>query len=266
MPDRRGAPTRGSRDARAGRPAREKRGILETLVMSSGVRRPATPLARKRLVDLCAEWLGLVEALRGAALPDPAGLRARALDLKARLEQSTREGGFTAADTEMAVFALVAFLDETVLNAEGAAREAWLSRPLQLELYGQNIAGEEFYDRLERLRREREGRIEALEVYYTCLALGFAGKYRLSGPERLQQLLAEVERDIAAVRRSSQQPLSPHGARQEELADSVAGGVPLWLSVVIFVPAVVLMWLVVGLISRAGAGHTANAIRSLLAH
>ncbi len=271
MPGRRDPPSRASRSGRPGRaPGRSergaKRGILETLSFEPSGRRSA-PAARRRLVDLCSEWLGLVVALRGVGtLPDPTSLRARALELKSKLEQQGREGGFTAADVETAVFALVAFLDETVLNAQGAARDAWQVKPLQLELYGQNIAGEEFFDRLDRLRREREGRIEALEVYYTCLALGFAGKLRLSGAERLQSVIAEVERDIAAVRKSGRAPLSPHGARQDELGDTVAAGIPIWLSFAIFVPALLLVWLVIALSARHGAGRAADAIRGLLSH
>jgi type VI secretion system protein ImpK len=244
-----------------------RRDALETMAYEPAPRRGSAAPARRRLVDLCAEWLGLVVALRGVGtLPDPAGLRARALDLKGKLEQAAREAGFTAADTEAAVFALVAFLDETVLNTQGTARDAWIAKPLQLELYGQSIAGEEFFDRLDRMRRDREARIEAVEVYYTCLALGFAGKFRMSGPERVQALVAEVERDIAAVRRAGRGPLSPHGESPDDLADNMGGGIPVWMALAGFAAAVLLTWFLLGLLARMGAGHAARVIRGLLAH
>jgi type VI secretion system protein ImpK len=261
MAGRRHPPARGARAPAA----KERRGILETLALEPGVRRAPAP--RRRLVDLCAEWLGLIVALRGvSSLPDPAGLRARVVDLKSRLEQTARDAGFSAADVEASVFALVTFLDETVLNAPGPARDVWIARPLQLELYGQMVGGEEFYERLEVLRRDRESRIEALEVYYTCLALGFAGKHRLSGPERIQAILAEVERDIAGVRRGGRGVLAPHASRHDELADVVAEGVPWWLSVAIFVPATLLAFVVVKLLSHAGAIGSARSISRLLEH
>ena len=259
------------RDPGRGRSAsrgQEHRGALETLVLQTGAgRRPsARPAgsARVHLVDQCSDLLSLAAAVRHASAPaDPAALRARALELRAQLEQGGREVGFQAADVEAASFALVALLDETVLKTRGPARDAWLMKPLQLELYGQTVAGEEFFERLEKLRRERGNRIEALEVYFACLGFGFGGRYNLAGPEKLSALMAEVGRDIAAVRGAPPRALSPHLAAEEEYADVAAGGVPIWLSSLLFALAVALVWIVVKLLALHGAGGTADLIGSL---
>lgn len=258
---------RASRGTRAGAP----RGVLETIVLSTfGRREPPAEArgsgsSRPHLVDLCAEWLALVQVVRSAGtIPDAAGLRARALELKSKLEREASAAGLGAVDVEAAVYALVAFLDEIVLNSAGAAREVWVSRPLQLELFGQNVAGEEFFDRLERMRREREPRIEALEVYFTCLALGFGGKFKGSGPERLQALVAEVARDVAAVRGARKAQLAPHAMAGDELTKAVAQGVPLWLSLAVFVPAMLLTYLAVHLWGRFQAHRAADTIHGLL--
>lgn len=240
---------------------------LETVVVTNAGRAPrADTGVRPRLVDLCAEWLTLIVTLsRAETLTDPAGLRARVMEIKARLEDAARRSGFSAADTEAATFALVAYLDETILNASGPARDTWLSKSLQLELYGQMVGGEEFFDRLDRLRRLREERIEALEVYFCCMAFGFAGKFKLSGPERIRSMLAEVERDIAAVRGSSQRPLAPHATRRDDFKEA-AQGIPMWISLLVFIPATLLVYLLIMLVSRVSAGGTAGAIRDLLVH
>jgi type VI secretion system protein ImpK len=260
-----------SRDRRPGRaaaPRAQRRGILETIVAGgSGRSGGGTPPPRARLVDLASEWFSTVIALkRVTLLPDADALRARALELKAKFEQEARDGGFSAADTEASVYAMVAFLDETVLNAAGPAREAWVSMPLQLQLFGQNVAGEEFFIRLDKMRRERDTRVEALEVYYCCLAFGFGGALRLLGPERLQSLLGEVERDVAAVRGTSKRALAPHAMRKDEGDDSVAAGIPVWITLAAFVVAVTLVWLLVLLVSSVAAGRAAGAIHGLLAH
>ena len=237
---------------------------LETVVVQSGQRVKSEAAVRPRLVDLCGEWLTLIVTLgRAESLPDPTGLRARTMEIKTRLDDASRLHGFSAADTEAASFALVAFLDETVLNSSGPARDQWLSKPLQLELYGQMVGGEEFFDRLDRLRREREERIEALEVYFCCMAFGFAGKFKLSGPERIRSLLAEVERDIAAVRGPSQRPLAPHATRRDAFKEA-AQGIPMWISLLVFIPATLLVYLLITLIARFTAGAAANAIRGFL--
>ena len=237
---------------------------LETVIVQSGQRVKVEAADRPRLVDLCGEWLTLIVTLgRAEALPDPTGLRARVMEIKSRLEDAASRHGFSAADAEAASFALVAFLDETILNSSGPARDQWLAKPLQLELYGQMVGGEEFFDRLDRLRREREERIEALEVYFCCMAFGFSGKYKLSGPERIRSLLAEVERDIAAVRGPSQRPLAPHATRRDAFKEA-AQGIPMWISLLVFIPATLLVYLLIMLVTRLSAGSAARAIQGFL--
>jgi type VI secretion system protein ImpK len=264
--DRRPPPAR--RSGAASSAERGRRSVTETVVVEVGSRRGSSAVSatpHERLIDNAAEWFGLVLALRAAGkLGDPAALRTRVLDLKTRFEAAA--SGFAAPDTEAAAYALIAFTDETVLSTQGAAVQVWQTRPLQLELYGRTVAGREFFERLERLRRDREARIEALEVYHACLALGFAGQYSLSGPEKIQGLLDETWRDIAAVRRGGHGALSPHGIRKTDAEASAAAGIPLWLSLGAFVVGVTLAWVVVFLLARHGAAGTAGAIHGLLGH
>lgn len=219
-----------------------------------------------RLVDLCSDWLSMVVALRQAPSPDlDAGLiRTRSLELKARLEQDGSRSGVNPVDVESASFALVAFLDESAIRAGGALRDAWFQRPLQLELFGTNRAGEEFFTRLDGLRRDREARIAALEVYACCLAFGFLGQLGMAGPERVKAVLTEVDNDIAAVRGTGRRPLAPHAARPDDAGGTIAGKFPIWLALAVFVPALVLSWLLVKLFAVLGANGTRNAIARLL--
>jgi type VI secretion system protein ImpK len=252
-----------------------RREVLETVVMEpsparararAGASREAPePSAATRLVDLAADWLAMIVAVRHATSPpDPQALRSRAMEHKGRLEARAKDAGFSASDVDAAVYALVAFLDESVLRTPGPARDAWIARPLQMELFGSNVAGEEFFTRLERLRRERETRIEALEVCYCCLAFGFVGRYGLSGPEKLSALLAEVEGDVAAVRGSGRGALAPHATRRESGVAAATGGLPMWLLLAVFLPAVALIWIVIRLLSFLHAGGAADAIKKLM--
>ncbi|MEO5618519.1 MAG: DotU family type IV/VI secretion system protein [Candidatus Eisenbacteria bacterium] len=219
-----------------------------------------------RLVDLCSDWLSMVVALRQAPSPnlDANLIRTRALELKARLEQDGARSRVNPVDVEAASFALIAFLDESAIRAGGALRDAWFQRPLQLELFGTNRAGEEFFTRLDGLRRDREARIEALEVYACCLAFGFQGQMGMAGPERVKAVLTEVDNDIAAVRGTGRRPLAPHAARPDDAGGNITGKFPIWLALAVFVPALVLTWLVVKLIAVFGANGARNAIARLL--
>lgn len=245
---------------------------METVVFEAGsAPRPAADeperaRAGTRLLDVAAEWLLATVALRGAGeLTDPVALRSRALELKSRFEQDARSAGIGQVDIDSATYSLVGFLDESVLRSRGAARDAWASRSLQLELYGQHIAGEEFFNRLDQLRKQRENRIQALEVAYACLTFGFIGRYGLSGPEKLQSLIGEVARDITAVRGEAHGPLGPHAQRREERVEAVGEQVPLWLSLAVFIPALILVWLIIFLIANGAAAGAARAISQLLA-
>jgi type VI secretion system protein ImpK len=244
----------------------ERRGILETFIGAPAVR-PSAPPPRPRLTDLAAEWFSMAVALRRVTLlPDAETLHARAIELKDKFRQEAGAAGFSAADIEAAVYALVVFLDETVLSASGPGRDAWIRRPLQLELFGSNVGGEEFFNRLDRLRRERDTHIEALEIYFCCLAFGFAGKYMLSGPERLQSFFSEVERDIAAVRGTGKRALAPHALRQDEFGDAVVAGFPILLALGVFVAGMLIVWLLVVLVSHFGAGRAVADIHKLVTH
>jgi type VI secretion system protein ImpK len=257
----------------AARPAGSSRGgdPLETVVIEAAPRRrgadrgaaAAVVSTKPRLVDLAADWLSTALAIGQAAeLPDANALRARAMELKTRFERDAGTHGFTAADVEDAVFAMVALLDQTILNQKGPARDAWIARPLQLELYGRQLAGEEFFERLELLRHDRENRIEALEVYGCCLAFGFTGRYQLN-PDRLPPLIEEVQHDIAAARGAAVSPLSPNAGRSNERVAEERRSMPWWLPPAIFVPAVIVVWLIVWLIASLGAGGAAGAIGRL---
>ena len=227
---------------------------------SSGA--PAT--SHQRLIDLAAEWLGLILALQAAGkIADTAALRPRVRDLKTSFEGTADDLGFSKPDVEAASYALVGFTDEAVRLCLGMTREALSYVPLQEEFYRRSVAGKEFFERLERLRRDREARIEALEVYHACLALGFAGE---SSAEKIQSLLEETARDIAAVRRGGHGALSPHGIGKTDGGTSDAAGIPLWLSLGAFIVAVTLAWVVVFLLARHGAAGTASAIHGLVSH
>lgn len=88
---------------------------------------------------------------------------------------------------EDARYAMVALADELAIVSDWAYRNEWASDPLELKIFDSNVAGEEFFDRLNRLRKrhsasrdeaERETILGALEVFFTCLECGFKGKYR----------------------------------------------------------------------------------------
>src|SRR5262245_60393242 len=157
---------RGSRDARR-RFARVSRlhGNLAGVLTETS--REWTAPAPPSLADRCGDLIAAILRIRVSRLPgDPDLLR----------------GAVRAVEDADARYALVAFLDETM----AAVSDSW--SPLQLDLFNELSAGEGFYDRIETMRAAKN--VDALEIYYLCLALGFQGKHRdLAGLERKKVLM-----------------------------------------------------------------------------
>ncbi len=56
-----------------------------------------------------------------------------------------KELGFEPEDIEDTIFALTAFIDETIASSNWSQKDQWLARRLQLELFSTANAGEEFF-------------------------------------------------------------------------------------------------------------------------
>ncbi len=106
--------------------------------------------------------------------------------LLARSRECVKNGGFSQREEESALFAVCAWIDESILCSEWSGREKWSCAPLQRVHFGTTRAGEEFFQRLESLD-ENDGNLR--EVYAYCLALGFKGRFfRVENEEELKKI------------------------------------------------------------------------------
>ena len=91
-------------------------------------------------------------------------------------------------EVEAARFALVAWIDETILSSSWSGRDRWGAELLQMEIFRTNTGGDEFYQRLNALAPNEN---QAREVFYLCLVSGFEGAMYDQASER-QALKAEL--------------------------------------------------------------------------
>ena len=175
---------------------------------------------------------------------NPARLHERFCRELEQLQQRAQELGVSPDDADDARYALAALIDEAAVQEDGPLRDYWSARLLQMRLFSENVAGENFFERLAALRGDRK-RVLVLRVYYLCLLFGFRGKYRLRGSE-LE--LLEIEEGVRGeLQRAGAIPselvLSPSGRRPyEKLADGrrnqllvTLAGVAACLSVLAYV-------------------------------
>jgi len=125
--------------------------------------------------------------------------------MQAYVKQVERDGitkGYAPEDVRLATFAVVAFLDESILNSSNPAFADWARMPMQEEMFGYHVAGEAFFEHLERLltRSDSHDVADLLEVYALCLLLGYKGKYGLTGPGGTRPVLDSVISKIRRIR------------------------------------------------------------------
>lgn len=171
------------------------------------------------LASLCADLFLIIIRMREAEdLGEPSALRKLIryyLDLfmkKCKMLDISEE---SISEVKYAITALV---DETVLSIEGICRDYWIKRPLQIDYYGDNIAGTEFFNRLQKLLLQPEKKKDVLEIYYLCLSLGFEGRYKITRPEERIAIMEDVWRILHGMRHKEPNRILQHGIEDNSRA------------------------------------------------
>ena len=77
-----------------------------------------------------------------------------------------------------AQYVMAAFADDIFIHLDWEGRRAWTSNLLESTLFQSHVAGEMFFEKLDRLLRDRDPVDRSLAaVYLSTLSLGFRGKY-----------------------------------------------------------------------------------------
>jgi type IV/VI secretion system ImpK/VasF family protein len=121
------------------------------------------------------EFMTQVVTLLGARKLSPSALRAQLRRQIERVKAYSLEARQAPVAVDEAIFAVCAWADEQIMNAqwEGVS-EGWSQTLLQMDYFKTNLAGELFFERLDNLSDEA---LPAQSVYALCLANGFKGKY-----------------------------------------------------------------------------------------
>lgn len=189
----------------------------------------ALPRAPRSLVDLMHDGFYLLFMLRSRAAPLDAGVfRDRIKRFLDDFEKNARRFNASADDVYAAKYAFCAAVDESILSSSFSVRDAWERQPLQLSLFGEQLAGEQFFVKLEELRAQGSRRVQALDVFYHCLLHGFKGKYILEGPEKLNYLIARVG-DEVAHHKGKRAQFAPHWAVPDRVKHALRSEIPIWV-------------------------------------
>jgi type VI secretion system protein ImpK len=185
--------------------------------------------APQTLVDVMYEGFYALFLLKNGCGPqDKAHFATHLTDFLGEVDAKAKTLGVAAEDVTAAKYAFCAAVDEIILRSDYEVREAWETRPLQLRIFGDQLAGEHFFHRLEDLRAKGSVHLQALEVFYMCLLLGFQGRYALDGEDKLNYLTARLGDEIARMRGKSR-GFAPHAERPDQVVNRLQSDLSLWV-------------------------------------
>jgi type VI secretion system protein ImpK len=142
--------------------------------------------------------------------------------------QEARSLGYASQTVQMGVFAVVAYMDESVLNLRSPAFADWARQPLQEELFGVSLAGENFFHNLRALLTQQDSPevADALELHCLCLEMGYRGRYALGDSGELHLMLRQAREKIQRIRGAAFliPPMTPPEVRPARVTDSWSRG------------------------------------------
>lgn len=227
----------------------------------------AAPPRQGQLALLLQELLTATVRLRiapGEAPNDADAFRAQVRRLISAANQEARRIGYGESDVGYALYAVVAFLDETVLTMGHPVFRSWQGKPLQEEIFGVNVGGDVFFQYLEALMAREDSLVlsDVLEVFQLCLLLGFRGRYGGAQSEVLHSWTTRIRDRITRIR-GIPPPLSPNWAPVGSGAAPRAGD-PVQRRLLIAVAALVGLSLVLFVVLRLLLGAESSEIGGLL--
>jgi len=134
--------------------------------------------------------------------------------IKNSLKLATQDAlarGYSQDDVRLAIYALVAFVDESVMSNQSVFGD-WSRLPLEEELFGGHVAGDSFFNNVQQVlsRPDSSQTADLIEVFYLCLLMGYKGRYA-SGEGTRRAIMESVREKIQQIR-GSVGDLSPHWA------------------------------------------------------
>jgi len=223
----------------------------------SAVVEPVVSRRRSRsgsdLASLAAPVIELVLKFRSGTITPSPDLRPTVHTLLQEVEQRAATLRYSDKQIKDVKFALAAFVDETIMTTSSPLSEEWEKFPLQLEYFGEHLAGVKFFDRLDELTKSIKTEADVVEVYYLCLLLDFKGKYKVYMESQLQELIKNTAAQLKSVGRLQQTDLSPHWKVLDQPKPRKDPGIPLWLKLgaLVVMIATVLIYFVLLLLLKS---------------
>jgi len=184
--------------------------------------------SKKDLITFAGPIFDLILRLKAGIVTPSNELRPKIDGLLDEFEKRAERYKFNHKIVQVSKFGLAAFFDETVLTNNFPLRNEWEKNPLQLAYFGEQLAGVKFFEKLEAMLGQIDVTVDAVEVYYLCLLLGFKGRYAVYEQEKLLETMQQTANALVKAGRIKPVELSPHWLANDQPKPPEKRGMPTW--------------------------------------
>ena len=183
------------------------------------------------LIAFAGPIFDLILRLKSGIVAPSNELRPKIASLLTDFENRAERYRFSSKVTQVAKFALAAFVDETVLSSNFNLKNEWEKNPLQLEYFGEQLAGNKFFEKLAAMLKQIDVTADAVEIYYVCMLLGFKGRYAVYEKDKLLQIMQETANALVKAGKIRPVELSPHWLANDQPEPPKPRKMPTWAKI-----------------------------------
>lgn len=187
--------------------------------------------AKNDLVTFAGPVFDLILRLKAGIVAPSNDLRPKIAGMLEDFEKRAERYRFNHKIVQVSKFALASFVDETVLTNNFHLKDEWEKNPLQLEYFGEQLAGNKFFDKLSAMLKQIESTADAVEIYYFCMLLGFKGRYAIYEQDKLLSIMQETANALVKAGKIRPVELSPHWLANDHPPPPERRGMPTWAKI-----------------------------------
>lgn len=191
----------------------------------------AESASKNDLITFAGPIFDLVLRLKAGIVTPSNDLRPKVSGMLDEFEKRAERYRFNHKIISVSKFALAAFVDETVLTNNFPLRNEWEKNALQLEHFGEQLAGNKFFEKLDAMLKQLEVTQDAVEIYYFCMLLGFKGRYAVYEQEKLLAIMQTTANALVKVGKIKPVELSPHWLANDQPKPPEKKGMPIWAKI-----------------------------------
>ena len=187
--------------------------------------------SKNDLVTFAGPVFDLILRVKAGIVVPSAELRPKIAGMLEDFEKRAERYRFNHKIVQVSKFALAAFVDETVLTNNFPLRNEWEKNPLQLEYFGEQLAGNKFFEKLDAMLKQIDATADAVEIYYFCMLLGFKGRYAIYEQDKLLSIMQTTANALVKAGKIKPVELSPNWMANDQPVPPEKRGMPIWAKI-----------------------------------